>query len=345
MRLKQIIYLQYLAHPAFAEIFAARPDFRLTRFANDWTSADAEALLTSAHVYQIPATRDDVPPLFRADRNLFAHMPELLVVSSSGAGYDTIDLAACTQAGILAVNQAGGNREAVAEHALAMMLCLSKRIIECDRAMRRAPILDRTALMGHDLAGKTVGIIGLGAVGTRLAQLCRGLFGMRILAFDPYLPPAEFRRHGAESVPLPTLLQHADFCSVHCPFTAETDGMIDTAAFALMPPHAYFISTARGGIHDEVALAEALATRRIAGAGLDVWWPEPPPADHPLLAFDNVIATTHTAGVTHEARKTIATMAAQQIIDLFTGKRTPRILNPDAWPLFSARLARAFDHG
>jgi D-3-phosphoglycerate dehydrogenase len=338
----QVVYLQYLAHPAFAEILTARPDFRLARFANDWTRTDADALLAAAHVYQIPATRDDVPPHFRADHELFARAPELLVVSSSGAGYDTIDLEACTQAGILAVNQAGGNREAVAEHALAMMLCLSKRIIECDRAMRRAPILDRTALMGHDLQGKTVGIIGLGAVGTRLAELCRGLFGMRILAFDPYIAPAEFRRHGAEAVTLETLLQRADFCSVHCPFTAETDAMIGAAAFALMPPHAYFISTARGGIHDEAALADALAARKIAGAGLDVWWPEPPPADHPLLAFDNVIATTHTAGVTHEARLTIATMAAEQIIDLFAGKRTSRILNPDAWPLFSARLESAF---
>jgi D-3-phosphoglycerate dehydrogenase len=129
---------------------------------------------------------------------------------------------------------------------------------------------------------------------------------------------------------------------VHCPLTAETQGMLGAREFALMPPHAYFITTARGGIHDEPSLVAALRTQKIAGAGIDVWSIEPPPADHPLLSLDNVIATSHTAGVTHEARRNIATIAAEQILGLFAGERAPRILNPNAWDGFATRIAALF---
>ncbi len=338
-RVKQVVYLQYLAHPVFAEIITARPDWRLTRFTNTMPAHEIDQILAQAHVYQIPATFDEVPPHHRACRALFARAPNLLVVSSSGAGYDTIDLDDCTAAGILALNQAGGNREAVAEHALGMMLCLSKKMIQCDRAMRRAALPDRSLFMGNDIRGKTLGIIGLGEVGTRLAELCRGLFGMRVLAYDPYVAVAA---HGAEPATLQHLLSASDFVSVHCPLTAETQGMLGAREFALMPPHAYFITTARGGIHDEPSLVAALRTQKIAGAGIDVWSIEPPPADHPLLSLDNVIATSHTAGVTHEARRNIATIAAEQILGLFAGERAPRILNPNAWDGFATRIAALF---
>ena len=199
------------------------------------------------------------------------------------------------------LNQAGGNKEAVAEHALAMMLSLTKRIVEADRAIRRE-ILDRNIFTGHDLLGQTVGIIGLGNVGKRLAQLCNGLFQMRVLAYDPYVNADVMKQNNVEKVDLDTLMRESDFVSVNCPLTDESRGLIGEKQYALMKPNAYFVTTARGNIHDEKALEEALRAKKIAGAGLDVWEKEPPPLDHPLLKFDNVMVSPHTAGVTHEAR-------------------------------------------
>jgi D-3-phosphoglycerate dehydrogenase len=338
-RRRIVVYLEYLAHNSFAETLAPRADVQLVRITNDMPHYAADAVLSTAHAYQIPATRDSVAPRYRADRALFARAPNLLIVSSSGAGYDTVDVDDCTRAGVLAVNQAGGNREAVAEHALGMMICLSKRMMPGERALRRGAVDERTAFLGNDIFGKTLGIVGLGQVGTRLAELCRGLFAMRVLAFDPLLSAAEIAARGAEPAELDDLLAAADFVSLHCPLTERTAGMIGTAQFALMRPGAYLVTTARGGIHDEAALAAALRSGAIAGAGLDVWAREPPPPDHPLLAFDNVIATPHIAGVTHEARRTLGQMAAQQILDVFDGKPAGRVLNPAVADAFAQRMA------
>ena len=214
-------------------------------------------------------------------------------MSSNGAGFDTVDVDACTAAGVIAVNQAGGNKEAVAEHVMAMMLTLSKRIVETDRYMRRQSDIPRNDFIGHDLTGRTIGIVGLGNVGSRVAELCRGLFRMRVLSYDPYQSEKEIAAKGAEKVTLDALLAQSDYVSINCPRNKETRNMIGAGQYAMMQKHAYFITTARGGIHDEAALAEALAARRIAGAGLDVWEKEPPPHTHPLMAFDNVVISPH----------------------------------------------------
>jgi len=339
---KRVFFVKYLASPRYAEILGARPEIRLDKLENESSDAEAAPILAAAHAFQIGSARDELNPKYHAGRELLARTPNLLVVSTNGSGSDTVDLAACTAAGVLAVNQAGGNREAVAEHVLGMMLCLSKRIMEVDRAMRRAPDVSRDAFMGNDIHGKTVGIIGLGHVGSRVAALCRGLFAMRVLAYDPYLSPMEIAVRGAEKVELAELLASADFVSVNCPRTSETRGMIGGAELALMRPTAFFITTARGGIHDEEALATALREKRIAGAGLDVWAKEPPPPDHPLMGFDNVLVSPHTAGVTREARETMARIAAEQLLGIFDGKRPSRLLNPEAWPLYARRFEQAF---
>src|SRR5229473_2412411 len=206
----------------------------------------------------IRSARDEIARHFHVDTALIARMPNALVVSTSGVGYDTVDIKACTDAGILVVNQAGGNREAVAEHALGMLIALSKRIPETNQVMRRERLMDRVAYMGNDVFGKTIGIIGLGNVGSRLAQLCRGLFAMQVLAYDPYLTAAVCAERGAEKVTLDELMRRSDYVSINCPLTAETRGMVGAAQFALMRPGAYLISTARGHIHDEAALADAL---------------------------------------------------------------------------------------
>ena len=269
-------------------------------------------------------------------------MPNLLVVSTSGAGYDTVDVKDCTDAGVLVVNQTGGNAEAVAAHVVAMMLTLSKQIIQTDHALRRGTMRDRAAFVGNDVQGRTIGVVGLGNVGRRVAELCRGLFGMQVIAFDPYLDADTIAARGAAKVTLDELLQRADFVSVNCPLDDGTRGMIGAREFALMQSHAYFITTARGFIHDERALAEALRSKQIAGAGIDVWDKEPPPRDHPLLQFDNVIASPHTAGVTREARANMGRIAAEQLIMTLDGKRPPRIVNPQVWPAYARRFEQTF---
>jgi D-3-phosphoglycerate dehydrogenase len=223
-----------------------------------------------------------------------------------------------------------------------MLLTLSKRIIEADRALRRDRDVNRNALIGTEAQGRTVGIVGIGNVGRRIAELCKGLLGMNVLAYDPYLPRSEIAERGAQKVELDELLRRSDYVSINCPLTRESRGMIGARQFALMQPHAYFITTARGFIHDEDALLEALRAKKIAGAGLDVWSKEPPPPEHPLLQFDNVLASPHTAGVTREARENMGRIAAEQILDALDGKRPPRIINPEVWPHYSERFAKTF---
>jgi D-3-phosphoglycerate dehydrogenase len=339
---KRVFYVKYLSHQIYADILQARPDVRLDRLENESPDEIAAPILSAAHAYQIGAARDELAKHFHVDQGLLRRAPNLLIVSSNGAGYDPVDVDACTTAGVLVVNQSGGNAHSVAEHALGMLLTLSKRILEADRAMRREANVSRNALMGTEAQGKTIGIVGLGNVGRRIAELCKGLLGMTVLAYDPYLAATEMAARGGEKVELDELLRRSDYVSISCPLTRESRGMIGAREFARMQPHAYFITTARGFIHDEAALVEALRNKLIAGAGLDVWAKEPPPTDHPLLQFDNVLASPHTAGVTKEARENMGRIAAEQILDALDGKRPPRIVNSEVWPDYAKRFQRAF---
>jgi D-3-phosphoglycerate dehydrogenase len=339
---KRVFYVKYLAHPIYTEILQARPDVRLDRLENESPDEVAAPILAAAHAYQIGAARDELAGHFHVHHDLLRRAPNLLIVSSNGAGFDPVDVDACTAAGVLVVNQSGGNAHSVAEHALGMMLTLSKRILEADRALRRGPNVNRNALIGNEIQDKTIGIIGIGNVGRRLAELCKGLFGMKVLAYDPYVSAAEVAARGGEKVELDDLLRRSDFVSINCPLTKHNRSMIGAREFALMQPHAYFITTARGFIHDEDALLAALRNEAIAGAGLDVWSREPPPPDHPLLQFDNVLASPHTAGVTKEARANMGRIAAEQMLDALDGKRPPRIINPEVWPDYAKRFERAF---
>src|SRR5216683_2869344 len=188
---KRVFYVKYLAHPVYAEILQARPDVRLDRLENESADEIATPILAAAHAYQIGAARDELARHFHVDSDLLRRAPNLLIVSSNGAGFDPVDVDACTAAGVVVVNQSGGNAHSVAEHALGMLLTLSKRIIEADRALRRDPNVNRNALIGTEAGGKTIGIVGLGNVGRRIAALCKGLLGMNVLAYDPYLSTTE----------------------------------------------------------------------------------------------------------------------------------------------------------
>ena len=296
-------------------------------------------MLAGAHVYHISAAKDELPQAFFARAELLARCPNLLCVSSGGAGYDTVDVAACTAAGVAVVNQAGGNAASVAEHTLGLMLGVSRRMLEGDRRMRREIGYAREDVMGHEIRGKTLGLVGIGHIGRRVAALARA-FGMEVIATDPFLSPEEIARRGAKAVSFDELLAQSDFVSLHCPRDASTLKMMNADTFARMRKGAIFITTARGGIHDEAALVQALRSGHLAGAGLDVWDQEPPPLDHPLLAMDNVFATFHVAGVTHEGRRNVATIGAEQIVGLLSGERPPRLINPEVWPEFEKRRAR-----
>jgi D-3-phosphoglycerate dehydrogenase len=339
---KRVFYVRQVAHPCYLDIIATRPEIRLDKLENDSSDAVAEPVIAAAHAYQIGSARDELNVKFHANRDLIARMPNLLIVSTNGAGFDTVNVKDCTDAGVLVVNQTGGNAEAVATHVIAMVLALSKQIVQTNHAMRGGRLHDRMAFIGSDVAGRTIGIVGLGNVGRRIAALAGGLLNMQVIACDPYLDDAEMAARGAVKVSLDELLKRSDFVSINCPLDDTTRGMIGAREFALMQPQAYFITTARGFVHDERALADALRSKQIAGAGVDVWDKEPPTADHPLLAFDNVIASPHTAGVTREARANMGKIAAEQLIMALDGKRPPRIVNPQVWPAYAKRFEAAF---
>lgn len=299
------------------------------------------AALETAHGYQV-ATRTDVASVndgaqWLAGPALVRRCPQLLAVCSAGAGYDVIDVEACTRAGIAVCNNSGPGAEAVAEHALGFMLDLAKKITVADRALRSGALGDRLALMGSQLLGKTLGVVGLGAIGSRLVELCAP-FGMEVIVFDPYVDETTASERGVQLVRLAELVERSDFVQVTCPLTTETQGLIGKAQFSAMKPTAFFITTARGPVHDETALYDALVGGGIAGAGLDVFHEEPPRRDNPLLQLDNVIATPHTAGITVEAARDIAVATATQWQTIFTGGMPPRLLNPDVWPRYCERF-------
>src|SRR6201991_1858725 len=228
---KRVFYVKYLAHPIYADILKARADVRLDRLENESPGDVSAPILAAAHVYQIGAARDELAPHFHANADLLRRAPNLLLVSSNGAGFDPVDVDACTEAGVVVVNQSGGNANSVAEHALGMMITLSKRILESDRVLRRERNVNRNSLIGNEVKDKAVGIIGIGNVGRRIAELCKGLLHMKVLAYDPYLSAEEIAARGGEKVELDDLLRASDFVSISCPLNKGSRRMIGAREF------------------------------------------------------------------------------------------------------------------
>lgn len=293
--------------------------------------------MATMHAYHVSSAKDDLPDAWRVNEALLKGSPQLLAVSTYGAGYDTVDVPACTHAGVCVFNQAGSNARAVAEHTLGLMLGLAKRLSEADRRLRRGDHFTRVEGMGFELHGRTLGLVGIGYIGTLVAQLARA-FGMTVIAHDPFLNAQTIEERGAQSVMLSELLAQSDVVSVHCPRDHQTLGMFNASTFSAMKPGALFVTTARGGIHDEAALYDALRSGHLRGAGLDVWVIEPPPSSHPLLSLDQVMATHHTAGVSKDARVQMATMAATQLAQIALGEPPSRMINPEVWPEFAKRF-------
>ena len=335
-------YLIRVPHQSFLDTAAQDPGLEIVRMTLDDGVDAAIKVLETCQGYYVKASRDELPKPMHVQDELLARLPNLLMAASQGAGYDTITPAACTRAGVLVVNQAGGNAEAVAEHAVGMMLSLLKRFGECHAGMREGRASRREDFMGRNLYGKTVGLVGIGNVGTRTAAMLNAAFHCRVLAYDPYVDAATVADRGAEKIDdLAAMLPQCDVVSLHCPLTPESRAMMAANAFAAMKPGSVLVTTARGSIHDEMALVEALKSGHLAAAGLDVWEQEPPPADHPLLSMANVICTQHTAGVTHESRSMIARIAAEAFSDFAAGRFPPRIINPEVKPQVAARYKAA----
>src|SRR5450631_133079 len=240
-------------HQSFHDTAAKHPVLEVVTSQLAQPEAEIAAMLAACHGYYARAARDELPRPWHVTADFLGRFPQLLMVASYGAGYDTIDVEACTAAGVIVVNQAGGNAEGVAEHALVMMLALLKRIAEAHAQLRAGTLGARESLMGRELIGRTVGIVGLGHVGSRTAQLANA-FGCRVLAADPYLDAETCTARGAQKTDLGRLLAESDIVTVHCPLTRETRGMFGAAQYAMMRAGALFISTARGSIHDEAAL-------------------------------------------------------------------------------------------
>lgn len=339
---KRVFWFNDRKTPNVADRLDAEPNVAVHRLEFDAPEADNWSVMGSSHVYCITSARDEVLDRYKVTADLLERCPNLLAVSTSGAGYDPVDVDACTEAGVLVVNQTGANAEAVAEHAVGMLLALTKKLVETDRSLRRERGVSRETFKGWDARGRTVGLIGLGNTGRRTARICGLGLEMTVLACDPYIADADFEERGAAKRTLDDLLRESDFVSVHCPYNAETKDMIGARELDLMKESAFLINCARGGIINEEALADALAAGKIAGAGLDVWVQEPPPMEHPLLKMENLIATYHTAGVTYDSRQNMASWNADQVLGLLRGERPPRLVNPDAWDKFAARFETIF---
>jgi len=274
--------------------------------------------------------------LFRIKPNcterLMASCPRLKVVGRYGAGLDTADLSAATRLGIAVVHAPGANSDAVAEHAMMLMLCCVKKTIAIDRATRRGDWRGEHSRGITELKGATLGIIGVGNIGRRVAHLARG-FGMTVLGYDPYVPPDELRRREVEPVAsLNDLLARADIVTCHTPLTPETHHLMDEKTIARMKDGAIFINTSRGKVHDERALFESLAKGELRAAGLDVWEEEPTPVDNPLLTLENVVCTGHVAGISETADRNIATTVASEILRVLRGEKPKVLGNPDLRP-------------
>ncbi len=249
----------------------------------------------------------------KVTREVIEKAGRLRVIGRAGVGVDNVDLAAATAAGVLVMNTPGGNAVSVAEHTFALMLAMARSVPQAN-ASTRAGKWEKKRFLGSELRGKTLGVLGLGSIGREVVRRARA-FEMRILAADPYVSVETAADLGVELVDTQRLYAESDYLTLHVALTPETRGMLNREAFAQMKPGVRIVNCARGELIDHQALLEALQSGRVAGAALDVFQPEPPPADFPLFQLDSVIATPHIAGSTEEAQEIVGIRIAEQVVE------------------------------
>jgi len=264
----------------------------------------------------------------QVDDDLLDRAPKVKAIAKLGVGLDTVDVEAASRRGVVVFHTPGANNQAVADHTFALILSLARKIRYCDQSLREKR-WEHTKIIGVEIWRKTIGIIGLGAIGRCVALRAKG-FQMKIVACDPYWPAEFAAEQKIERLSLDELLKVSDIVTIHAPLTPENKELINAKTLGLMKPAAILINAARGGIVSETDLHQALKAGQIAGAGLDVFEQEPPD-DSPLLELENVVLTPHTAAFTHEAMNTMSMGVVDQLIDYYHGKKPVHLVNPEVF--------------
>lgn len=245
---------------------------------------------------------------------------QLRVIARHGVGVDNVAVEAATRRGVPVLITPRANLRSVVEHVFALALAVSRNLVRADRYVREGRFAERDSLVGRELFGETLGVIGLGRIGREVARMGAAGFGMRVLGYDPYLGETAMRAKGVEPVSsLDELLPACDFVSVHVPLVEETRGLLGARELGLMRPGSVLVQAARGGVVDEGALVEALRDGPLAGAGIDVFGEEPPPADHPLFSLGTAVLSPHTAASTQQAMRRMGLDATRGILDILGG--------------------------
>jgi len=315
----QILCVQII-HQAGMEILRKGSDLRIASNPSDETvvreGQEAEALVVR---------------ITKVSAGLIDSLPKLRAIGRNGVGVDNVDIDAATRKGVVVINVPGENSRSVAEHVIAVLLGLVKRLFTCDQHIREGRYTERDKLRGHEMYEKTLGVVGLGQIGRLVSAMALNGLGMKVIGYDPFLAPSAFPIGVERKATLPELLREADAVTVHVPLTAETRNLFNKNTFALMKAGSVFINAARGGIANEQDLREALLSGHLSGAGVDVFSSEPPQADNPLLSMPNVILTPHMAGVTQEAVTRTAITLANDVVRAVHGEKPRNCVNPEAW--------------
>lgn len=259
--------------------------------------------------------------------------PSLKMVIRHGIGYNTLDLPACSAKGVLAANTPDGPTESTAEHAVALMLSMTKRTVKADRMLRQNQPWTRDDMRGLEAMDHILGVVGYGRIGRRVTEICVAGLKMKALVYDPFLPDTARLPDGVtKAADLDELLSKSDVVTIHTPLMPETEHMIGEKQLRMMKADAYLVNASRGPVVDEAALIKVLQDGHLAGAGLDVFDIEPPEADNPLLQMDNVVCTPHSASNTPQGSQRMSMGVVDQLLQLFAGEKPDSLLNPEAWP-------------
>jgi D-3-phosphoglycerate dehydrogenase len=326
-RRQPVIVISDAIHPA------AREHLTAEAVVVDVDGKDVAALLAAVRDADALVVRSET----QVTQHVLAAAPDLRVIGRAGVGVDNIDLAAATRAGVLVLNAPGANAVSAAEHTIALLLAVTRQIVESDISTR-AGKWERTKMRPIDLAGRTAGVVGLGRVGSLVARRLRA-FDMRVLAYDPYVAPQRFTELGTAPVDYETLLESSDVVTFHVPETAETHHLLDAAAISRLRPTSIVINAARGGVVDERALAAALRDGRIAGAGVDVF-PHEPNTDSPLFQTPRSVVTPHIGGSSAEALAAVGEIISTTTLAALRGEAVPNAVNLPAASLHAPELQR-----